>query len=240
MGGKVFHLHRGKYEKTAIADQTRKVCSAGSLRPSNVLISASKRPCPRTKGQGSKIPVNGTLHNVSDLSPTQWSASKVMVSIQKRKPYLGLFAISTTHRFNTDFTQLIQIAMYFRKMQVNFDLGRSLKTKSFFLKRQIQNTSAVQLCQCFTTAHVLKPAIGGTPIQPLADPPGQFQSGNGRLHADCLLDPIADGFGKMLTANIHEPNLTHNTHCVKCVQRSALQGERDLVVVGQPLNHDWP
>ena len=183
MGGKVFSFHGRQYQKTGIAHQTAKIGSASRLCPSNILIPASKHKGSRTESQSSKIAVNGTLHNVSDLSSAQRTAAQIVISVQKGKPYFGFPAISACDRIHGHFTQFRQRTMELSNIHLRAGGGRAFEPIGSFPHRQLQYPSAVQLSQCFATAHILETTTGGTPVQPLANPPGQLQSRNSGLHA---------------------------------------------------------
>ena len=68
-----------------------------------------------------------TLHHISDLGATQRSASKIVVSIKKRKPNLGFLGISAADRINTDFAQFAQRTTEFSNIRLNGIDPRALK-----------------------------------------------------------------------------------------------------------------
>jgi hypothetical protein len=83
----------------------------------------------------------------------------------------------------------------------------------------------IQFGQRLSATHVLQSAIGRSPIQPFTNPSRQIQSRDGRFCSDGLLNPIQNGFRKMLATSIHAPCITPSTPCVKYVLRSP-PGER--------------
>ena len=171
VGSKIGHLYCGQDQKTVVAYHKMQVRSASPFCPSNELVPRSKRPCRRTESQCPKISMLRTFNNITDLSTAQRSASQIVVPIQKSKPNLGFFAISTAYGLNTDFAQLVQSTAQLRNIRLSGDLCSSLESISFFLPRQIHNTSTIQLGQSFTATHLFESTVGRTPIQPLANPP---------------------------------------------------------------------
>jgi len=224
MGGEILNPHSWQDQKTIVAHQTAQVGSASRLCPSYIVVSTLKRPRRRTKGQGPKISLRGTLHHISDLGATQRPASKIVVSIQKSKPDLGFLRISADNRRNADFPQLAQRATEFRNIRLHRIDRSALKTIGLLSPGQIQNTTLIQFGQRFPATHLLESATGRPPIQPLANPPRQLEARNSWFCPYSLLNPVQNGLGKMLTANIHTPLITSPAPCVKCVLRSAPGG----------------
>ena len=213
----MFHPHRGQDQKTIITDHTVQVGSASVFCPSNIVVSALQRPGCRTEGQGPKIAMIRTLDNVPDLGPTQRSTSKIVVLIKERKPNLGFLGISAADRINSDFAQFAQRTTEFSNIRLNEIDPRALKAIESLPPWQIHKTPLIQLGQRLSATHVLQSAIGRSPIQPFTNPSRQIESRERRFCSDSLLNPIQNGLGKMMTANIHVPRITSSTPCVKCV-----------------------
>jgi len=141
-----------------------------------------------------------------------------MILIQKCKPNLGFLRISARNRIHADLAQLLQRATDLSNIELYPMAHGSLKVVGSLYPRQVLNAKVIQFGQRFATTHFLQSTIGGTPIQPLADPPRQIEPGNGWFSSHRFLNSIQKGSRKMLTGYIHAPHVTPQAPCVKCVQ----------------------
>ena len=217
MRGQVGNLDRGQNQKPIVADQTMQVGQSRRFRPSDILVPVSKRPCGRTKGQRPKITIIGAFDHISDLSSAKRTTGQVVVSIQQCKPNFGIFAVSAADRINRYLSQLLQVALNLGDIRFNRMGSRLFKAIGFVWPRQIENALMFKFDQSFAATHILKPAVGATPIQPLANSARQFELGNRRFASQRLLYPIKRALRKMLSTYNHAITMAEYTPCVKCV-----------------------
>jgi hypothetical protein len=226
-GGKILYPNVRKNQESTVRNNTMQIGPSSCFTPSNILISILQGPRSRTEGQSPKITIPRTLDHISDLSTTQGSTSKIMISIKKGIPNLGFPRISTTDRRDDELTHLIQRTTNLRNIKLNrINPTRISKTIGFLTLRQIQKTTLSQFYQCLSAIHVFQSSIWRPPIEPFTNPSRKLSLRYRWLFLDSLLNSIQNRFGKILSINIHEPLITSFPLSVECVLRSAPAGER--------------
>ena len=181
--------YRGRNQKPIIADHEMQIGPARPFAPPDVSITGAERKRAGTEGQRTYVPMDRAFHEISDLSAAQRPAPKIVKAIQKRKPNLGLLAVSTADRIYRYIAQFLQTATYGGNLKFNGGIGRTLKIICLFSPGQIYNTPAIQFGQGLTAAHVLKLPVKRAPIQPSANLPRQLVPGDGWSLCQRLLYP---------------------------------------------------
>ena len=224
-------------EKPTVANDLREIFLSRLVTPPDPLFSGRHMPCRGAESQSTDRSIGRGVDEVANLSAAQRSTAQEMERVHEGVPKPGSFSVTELDRYELNMAKIVNAAGKVFNPFGNLDL-RSMpcgdEPTNGFLCRQLDGSHSVEFRQSFSTTHILKLPVGGSPVQPLANATGHGTPRNARIQLKQSVDPAYHLGVELLSTCNHASPLSSAGHGVQKKDVGNAQG------VGRgPGEEDW-